>query len=55
MKVMSSNFQILKEYNFYTLEESFFESVSVFKGDFGTTFIYKSTAFSFKNCTTGNL
>ncbi|WP_316635346.1 PAAR-like protein [uncultured Flavobacterium sp.] len=37
------------------LEESIFESVSVFKGDFGTTIIYKSTIFSFKNSTTGNL
>jgi len=37
------------------LKESIFESVSVFKGDFGTTIIYKSTAFSFKNSTTGNL
>ena len=41
--------------NSNTLEESIFESVSVFKGDFGTTIIYKSTAFSFKNSSTGNL
>ncbi|MBF7090177.1 hypothetical protein IUY40_01290 [Flavobacterium sp. ALJ2] len=41
--------------NFYTLEESFFESVSVFKGDFGTTIIYKSTSFSYENNPTGNL
>ncbi|WP_119789274.1 hypothetical protein [Flavobacterium anhuiense] len=41
--------------NSSTLEESTFESVSVFKGDFGTTIIYKSTEYSFKNSTTGNL
>lgn len=41
--------------NFNTLEKSKFESVSVFKGDFGTTIIYKSTEFSFKNSSTGNL
>jgi len=37
------------------LEESIFESVSIFKGDFGTTIIYKSTDFSFKKSSTGNL
>ncbi|UWY28743.1 hypothetical protein N4T20_02185 [Flavobacterium sp. TR2] len=37
------------------LDKSIFESVSVFKGDFGTTIIYKSTSFSFKNSSTGNL
>ncbi|KQO32760.1 hypothetical protein ASF10_20090 [Flavobacterium sp. Leaf82] len=37
------------------LDQSKFESVSVFKGDFGTTIIYKSTSFSFKNSSTGNL
>ncbi|MCV9930834.1 hypothetical protein OIU80_00935 [Flavobacterium sp. LS1R47] len=41
--------------NFYTLEESFFESVSVFKEDFGTTIIYKSTSFSYENNSAGNL
>ncbi|QSW90225.1 hypothetical protein J0383_05245 [Flavobacterium endoglycinae] len=41
--------------NSSTLEESTFESVSIFKGDFGTTIIYKSTEYSFKNSTTGNL
>ena len=41
--------------NSSTLEESTFESVANFKGDFGTTIIYKSTDFSFKNSSTGNL
>ncbi|GAA3773696.1 hypothetical protein [Flavobacterium ginsengiterrae] len=41
--------------NSTTLEESTFESISVFKGSFGTTIFYKSTAFSFKKSKTGNL
>lgn len=41
--------------NSNVLEESTFESISVFKGNFGTTVIYKSTEFSFKNSSIGNL
>lgn len=41
--------------NYNILEKSIFESVSVSKGDFGTTIIYKSTEFSFKNSSTGKL
>lgn len=41
--------------NSNVLEESIFESISVFKGDFGTTIIYKSTEFSFKKSPTGKL
>ncbi|PWB22522.1 hypothetical protein [Flavobacterium sp. HTF] len=41
--------------NSYILEKSKFESVSVFKGDFGTTVIYKSTTYSLESSSTGNL
>ncbi|MBZ4033530.1 hypothetical protein K6T82_02045 [Flavobacterium sp. 17A] len=41
--------------NSYILEKSIFESISVFKGSFGTTIIYKSTEFSFKNSSIGNI
>ncbi len=41
--------------NSNTVDKSIFESVSVYKGDFGTTIIYKSTEFSFKNSSTGKL
>ena len=41
--------------NQHLLDQSVFESVSVHKGTFGTTVIYKSTSYSYKISSTGNL
>ena len=41
--------------NQHSLDKSVFESVSVHKGSFGTTVIYKSTSYSYKISSTGNL
>lgn len=48
-------YDFAKWINANSLDQSIFESVMVSKGSFGTTLIYKSTKYSFKNSKTGNL